>query len=263
MDKQQQIALRQALINGFNLEELSLLCADLEVDSEELSGNSKSARVLSLLQYLQRRNRLDELAALVQQQRPDSPISAASPSSAKVYLSYAWGGDSETLVNQLCNTLEQRQVPYIRDKNNLDYRGSIQAFMREIGASDAIIVVISDKYLKSENCMFELLEISRHGELKQRIFPIVLPDANIYDPLTRLDYIQYWEQKGEQLNDKIKTVNAANLHGIRESIDLYTAIRAQIANLTELLKDMNTLTVDMHQQQDFAVLIEQLMRKIT
>jgi hypothetical protein len=49
-----------------------------------------------------------------------------------------------------------------------------------------VIVVLSDKYLKSENCMFELVEIAKHGNFVDRIFPVVLSSANIYDPVTRI-----------------------------------------------------------------------------
>lgn len=43
-----------------------------------------------------------------------------------------------------------------RDKENAGYRASIRDFMKEIGQGNCIIVAISDKYLKSENCMFEM-----------------------------------------------------------------------------------------------------------
>ena len=52
--------------------------------------------------------------------------------------------------------------------------------MQQIGQGNCILVIISDKYLKSENCMFELLEIANHGDIYDRIFPIVLGDANIH-----------------------------------------------------------------------------------
>ena len=45
-----------------------------------------------------------------------------------------------------------------------------------------MIVVVSDKYLRSPNCMFELVEIAENQQFHDRVFPIVLVDANIYDP---------------------------------------------------------------------------------
>jgi hypothetical protein len=41
-------------------------------------------------------------------------------------------------------------------------------------------------YPFSCNCMFELIEIAQNGDFYDRIFPIVLPDAQIYNPKDRL-----------------------------------------------------------------------------
>ena len=67
----------------------------------------------------------------------------------------------------------------------------IRDFMQQIGRGHAVIVVISDKYLKSPNCMFELVEITRNKDFFDRVFPIVLADADIYNPVNRIRYIKY------------------------------------------------------------------------
>ena len=128
--------------------------------------------------------------------------------------------------------------------------------MPRIGRGKAIIVVISKRYLESENCMFELLEIAKNGQFYDRIFPIVLEDANIYQPIERIKYIKYWEAKIQELDEGMKTVGAANMQGFREAIDLYTEIRKTIAELADIIADMNTLTTDIHQGSDFEVLFQ-------
>lgn len=60
----------------------------------------------------------------------------------------------------------------------------------------------------------------------------------------------------------MKTVSAANMQGFRESIDLYTRIRATIAELTETLKDMNTLTPEIHTDSGFAELISAIKKRL-
>lgn len=54
----------------------------------------------------------------------------------------------------------------------------------------------------------------------------------------------------------MKTVGAANLQGFREAIDLYTEIRKTIAELADIIADMNTLTTDIHQKSDFEALFQ-------
>ncbi|NER83464.1 MAG: TIR domain-containing protein [Leptolyngbya sp. SIO1D8] len=180
----------------------------------------------------------------------------------EVFISYAWGGDSEDVANKIDTTFQTKDITLIRDKRDLGFKGRIKAFMEQIGRGKAVIVVISDKYLKSENCMFELVEIAANGDFYDRIFPIVLTDAEIYKPIKRIRYLQHWEQEIAALNEAMKTVNAANLQGFRESIDLYTRIRSTIAELTETLKDMNTLTPQIHTESGFADLISAVEKRL-
>ena len=64
-------------------------------------------------------------------------------------------------------------------------------------------------------------------------------------------------------NDALKSVSAANLQGFREDIDLYTEIRKLISNLTNLLKDMNTLTVQIHKESGFEALFNAIEQKLS
>jgi internalin A len=171
-----------------------------------------------------------------------------------VFISYAWGSEREELVNQMDQALQKRGLKIIRDKRDLGYKGSITEFMERIGRGNCVIVVISDKYLRSPNCMFELVEIAEGKQFHDRIFPVVLADANIYDPLKRIEYVKHWEQKRAELAEALKSLDPANLQGLREDMDLYDRIRDKVSGLTSTLKDMNTLTPDMHLDADFEIL---------
>lgn len=168
-----------------------------------------------------------------------------------VFISYAWGGEREEIVDQMDQTLQGRGVKIIRDKRELGYKGSINTFMERIGRGDCVILVISDKYLRSPNCMYELIEIAENKHFQDRVFPIVLNDADIYNPVQRIQYIKHWEKKRAELAEAIKTLDPANLQGIREEIDLYDRIRDKVSGLTSILKDMNTLTPEMHSSSNF------------
>jgi hypothetical protein len=182
--------------------------------------------------------------------------------SKEIFISYAWGGDSEKFVERLDLAFQEKGITIIRDKRDLGYKGLIKEFMERIGRGKCVIAVISDKYLKSPNCMFELVQVSKNGEFHNRIFPIVLADAQIYAPVQRLKYIKHWEDKIKELDESIKQVGAANLQGIREDIDQYTEIRNTIASLANTLKNMNTLTPDIHNQSDFEALFQAIEHQL-
>jgi hypothetical protein len=179
-----------------------------------------------------------------------------------VFISYAWGGEREETVTKIDEALQKRGIKIIRDKRDLGYKGSISGFMERIGQGNCVVVVISDKYLRSPNCMFELVEIAENKQFHDRIFPIVLADANIYDPIKRIDYVSHWEGKRAELATAMKTLDPANLQGIREDMDLYDRIRDKVSGLTSILKDMNTLTPEMHQDSNFSVLFDAIEKRM-
>lgn len=180
-----------------------------------------------------------------------------------VFVSYAWKGESEEIVNQIDRSLQERGITIIRDKRNLGYKGSISEFMERIGHGNCVIVVISDKYLRSRNCMFELVEIAQNKQFADRIFPVVLADAKIYDPLDRLAYVEYWEAEKAKLNERIKNLSDVSyIDGIYEELNNYSRFRDRISDLASTLKDMNTLTPDMHRDSDFSELYAAIEKRI-
>jgi internalin A len=183
-------------------------------------------------------------------------------SGQQIFISYAWGGEREKIVDQIDQALQQRGLKITRDKRDLGYKGSIKEFMERIGRGNCVIVVVSDKYLRSANCMFELVEIAENKQFHDRVFPVVLADANIYDPIKRIEYVKYWEIKRAELAEAMKTLDPANLQGIRDDMDLYDRIRDKISSLTSILKDMNTLTPEMHQESDFGDLYDAMEKRL-
>jgi hypothetical protein len=173
-------------------------------------------------------------------------------------VSYKWGGPGDALVDDLQNRLAKRGIPLVRDRTTMQYRDSIREFMQTLGAGKCIVLVLDDGYLRSPNCMFELTEIAAHSEYVERVFPVVMPNAAIYDPIGLLEYVEYWEGKIAKLDAAMRRVNQDNLQGIREELDLYRRIRSTVAGILAVLSDRNALTPEMHCGSDFVQLYRAL-----
>ena len=181
----------------------------------------------------------------------------------EVFVSYAWGGESEHMVDDLEEAFANRGIRIVRDKKDLEYKGSIKTFEQRIGQGKCIVLVISDKYLRSEHCMYELVQVDENRNLRERVFPIVLADARIYKALDRLTYIKYWEERIEELNYAIKEMGRlTNLAGITADLDKYARIRSNIDHLTDLLNDMNALTPELHAVNGYSTLIREVERSL-
>jgi internalin A len=211
---------------------------------------------VALLRLLSR-DALDRRAGMLSM---DSPLAAPreEPVQPEIFISYSWGGVSEALVDEIQQRMAERGVLITRDKNEIAYRDSIRAFMNRIGAGKCVIVVLSKAYLESKNCMYELTQIASDPKFGRRVYPIVMEDARIFDPLIRVGYIKYWENKRTELDAAMREVGQEHLEGVRDELDLYEDIRNTIGRIMSVLRDMNTLTPEMHHGTDFEQLYTQL-----
>lgn len=66
--------LREIITNYFSSTELRTIAFDLDVDYESFSGRGKSETAIDLIQFLERRGRLNELVAIIRSQRPNISI---------------------------------------------------------------------------------------------------------------------------------------------------------------------------------------------
>jgi internalin A len=77
--------------------------------------------------------------------------------------------------------------------------------MRRLAAGDLVFVIVSDKYLRSPFCMYELHEIWRNcrqdaGELHDRIRVFRLPGAAFQTPIERLKRAAFWQKEFQDLD---------------------------------------------------------------
>lgn len=70
-DRQKLTQLRKLLIQHFSLEELRVLCFDLGLEYEDLSGDTRTTKMHGLIEYLQRRGELYQLLNEVIDHRPN------------------------------------------------------------------------------------------------------------------------------------------------------------------------------------------------
>jgi internalin A len=209
-------------------------------------------------------HQLVDAAALLSElwQPDDASVSRRAAGPGEVFVSYKWGGDADALADEMQGKLAARGLVVTRDRDELRYRDPIQQFMRRLGAGKAVIVLLDDAYLRSKNSMFELTEVADREDFVHSVFPIIMPNANIFDPIGRLDYVRYWEERLAELDQAMRAVGQENLQGIREELDLYERIRNAIARITDVLADMNTLTAAKHVGSDFAELYQALDQKL-
>lgn len=156
-------------------------------------------------------------------------IEEEQENSKKVFISYSWS--NKDIADMIDKDFKELGIDLTRDERDLKYKDSIKQFMQQVGRHDHVIMIISDNYLKSENCMYEVMEVMRNREYKKKILMIILKDedkkyykdyekriekdqefidlvigADIYSITGRISYIEYWERKEEELEISIARI---------------------------------------------------------
>ena len=143
-----------------------------------------------------------------------------------LFISYSWS--TKEIVNKISTDLQLVGVDVIKDNQELEYTDSIPTFMKRIRLSNFALLFVSDGYLKSKNCLFEILELQKDEDHWNKVLPIVSKNTKIYEAIDRLKYVKYWEEKTEELETELKGLNPINLTESYKELKLFKDITASI-----------------------------------
>lgn len=178
---------------------------------------------------------------------------------SKHFISYCWADID--VVDMIDTDLKELYgITLTRDQRDLQFKDSIKVFMQSLNDHDNVIIVISDNYLKSNNCMYEVMEVMRDRRYRDKIFCVILSDSDgkyydetslqnlslngkkvgcdIYDIKGRIGYSCYW-------TDEYKKVSSA-IEGLDEFTRMtYVAELKQLRNITENIGEFLGIISDM------------------
>ena len=162
---------------------------------------------------------------------------------SNIFISYCWN-DNE-IVNKIDNYFKNKKIIFQRVKRNIGSWESIKEFMNRIRKSSYAILVISDNYLKSLNCMYEVLEVMKDEGYRSRILTVVLDNAKIYDILGKAKYIRYWNEKYKELSKEISKIDDYESTLILgEELRKISEIKNNVGEFMKIVSDMNNPNVD-------------------
>ena len=161
----------------------------------------------------------------------------------KRYLvSYPWGDNAdsnrEELVDRLCEEARKRGVIILRDKTTLVHGELISEFMKQSGEGDRVFIFLSDRYLRSPYCMFELFEMWRNArqntaDFLRRVRIFTLDGTQIGRPQDWLEYTKFWIEERDGLKKAIDEVGWENAGD--EAIKRYRLIETFAGNVSDVL----------------------------
>ena len=170
-------------------------------------------------------------------------------------VSYAWkeekheNPDRRNKVQEFCDRLSQSGYEVVRDTNAVQLGDRLSEFMRRIGSSDRIYVFLSDAYLKSPNCMFELLQIWRTSCQDPDIFLDRIrvyrsPELKIFTVSERLAYAGYWKEECDATKKNIEQcgfglLGQTDFMNWQRTKEFANQVNEMLAQITDVLQPAN------------------------
>ena len=132
-----------------------------------------------------------------------------------------------------------------RDKNEIGDWESISDFMKTIRKEDFAVLVITDKYLKSTACLFEVVQLMKDENWDKNTMYVVMEDAQvIYSVVEQLRYIKYWTNYCEELSEAIKVLPPETTYKQSEELKKATTIKNEIGEFLNKVSDANNPSTD-------------------
>lgn len=174
------------------------------------------------------------------------------------YVSYAWADDKtehgrrrEDVVDELCRRAEAHGLVIQRDKNAMTRGDSILAFMQRIGQGDRVFIILSEKYLQSHFCMFELWETWRNCRLdeaeflqKTRIF--VLDDVSIWTIRDRVAWTRHWKAEHDALKPNAGDLGQRDFIAFRNMKEFEHSVGDLLALIADHIQPMTIDELEEH-----------------
>lgn len=201
----------------------------------------------------------------------DNINNSSNSKGKRIFLSYCSKDED------LADIIDDKFSPYnnlkiSRYTRDVAYKESFKEFMNSLREHDFVIMLISDFYLKSRACMFEVCELLKDNNYKEKIQFVIISDndlkyykdkpsdsvaAQIYDVVKRNDYILYWESEYQKIKDSIQLINSdtAKIEPLKVMQEIKKIIDHDLSPFINYLSDAKGLCFDEMYQNDFKDII--------
>ena len=125
-----------------------------------------------------------------------------------LFISYCWEDGTpyaDDLENELSSKFDIR-----RDKSSLKCNDNIDSFMRKIADCDNVVIVLTQKYLESKNCMKEVAYLSKQPEWNTKCIILVIY-KEIYKSDIQEALLSHWNNEKNAMKEKLKITQSTTL----------------------------------------------------
>ena len=190
----------------------------------------------------------------------DKTIYRAMDRLSKVHISYKHDPDHDEAVEAIQRGLKKSGIVFLIDADGIKYRDNIVEYEKEIGESERVIIFVIDGYLRSLDCMFEMAEMFKKGNVKARLFPVVdlkgIPRNG--DGLKIVK--DYWMNEKKRKLEQMKS--EGNSDFMQDEIRKINEILKNVDDFWGYIVQINTGNYEKMIENDSALLMEELKKTL-
>ena len=135
--------------------------------------------------------------------------------------------------------------------------------MKDLADASALIAIISNKYLQSPYCMYELTAAWDNGDLKNRIFPIFLPDAtDLYIDSAQFACVNFWKDQYRGFEQKVAEIDDAAKEGFLQKLRDREFIYQRVSGAVAAITGMTGITPEKLLESRFNEIIDQVEKQL-
>jgi len=177
----------------------------------------------------------------------------------KIFLSYSH--NNIIIADKVDKFFHSKNILLTRDVRDAFPYSSIKKFMDTIRDHDYVIILISDAYLKSVNCMYEVIQFIKEKNYINRTFPLIIDNkAQIFDRSKHSEYIRYWQEKYVEFEAKIKAIQTIGTVTLYKELDKIEKIQSNIGDFLDKTTDLNCVTLEKLENTDYKAIIDKIIK---
>ncbi|PTX58598.1 tetratricopeptide repeat protein [Kordia periserrulae] len=173
----------------------------------------------------------------------------------KIFISYSWSDNKAA--DKIDDLFSDIGINLIRDIRDVKYTQNLKEFMKSVREQDFMLLVISEKYLKSINCMFEVIENMKETKFSKTILPVVI-EKRVFDFKFKKEILNFWNEKSKELTSELNDIEPDNALGLFKELRRVKEIYRNMDEFLQIINDIKILTYEDVEKGEYKELFDKI-----
>ena len=163
-------------------------------------------------------------------------------------------------IESYLSVIPESELKLVRDTKAVGYKQSFKVFMQSIQDQDYALLFISDNFLKSEWCMFEVLEVMKDKNFDAKtLYVFSNQKPAIFTFNDRKAYADYWSKQAKNvqaaITEKVQQ-NQAVAQDEQDSLKRYQDINSNIQDFLAKVVGQQVKTHEEFEKEQYKSLLD-------